>query len=60
MRAERPARKTIRAIHPTRGEVVVTGVVDKLDAAIAAARTWGLQWSQVLREADFREEEEQR
>lgn len=41
--------------HPEHGTYTAKGVKDNLQAVIAAARAWGLQWSKIARECEFTE-----
>ena len=48
-------RRVIVVKHPEHGTYTAKGVKDNLQAVIAAARAWGLQWSKIARECEFTE-----
>jgi len=50
-------RKTYIVKHPTHGEFRAERVKDRLQAVIAAAREWKVQWSHIARECEFEEVE---
>ena len=41
--------KTIEVEHPVHGKFRAEGVKDRMQAVQAAAKTWGVQWSEVAR-----------
>lgn len=43
--------------HPEHGTYTAKGVKDNLQAVIAAAREWKVQWSKIARECTFEEAE---
>lgn len=47
--------RDILVVHPRYGTFEARNVQTKMDAAIRAAKAWGLQWSVVARECDFKE-----
>lgn len=57
-RRKAPVMRTITVVHPTHGTYMARNVRDKLSAVQAAARAWGLQWSQIARECEFTEGED--
>lgn len=50
--------RTITVEHPAYGRYDAEGVEDKLEAVMAAARAWKVQWSEIARAASFTEEKE--
>lgn len=56
----RPYEKRGRVIvvkHPEHGTYTAKGVKDNLQAVIAAAREWKVQWSKIARKCTFEEAE---